>query len=94
MPFLPPDVIGLAGFDYEFNTLTEGDANELANAVQALMSPQTGVSTRSVVLQKPDVRLTAFAQFNFLPLLQQRLPILRHIVRPPSFTSSHLPGLT
>lgn len=79
------DVIGLAGFDYEFNTLIEGDSNELATAVQALMSPPTGVSALSPVAW---CWLTAFVQFNLLPLLQQRFPILRHIVRRLSFTSS------
>lgn len=37
------DVIGLAGFDYNFNALVEGKTNELAMAFQDLLSPRDSV---------------------------------------------------
>lgn len=37
------DVIGLAGFDYEFNALEEGETNELAAAFQGMLSPLNNV---------------------------------------------------
>lgn len=33
------DIIGLAGFDYSFNAVAEGETNELARAFQMLFMP-------------------------------------------------------
>lgn len=37
------DVIGLAGFNYEFNSMSEGETNELAQAFQVLFYPTNNV---------------------------------------------------
>ncbi|KIO34090.1 hypothetical protein M407DRAFT_64608 [Tulasnella calospora MUT 4182] len=57
------DVIGLAGFDYEFNTLTEGEKNELVLAFMELFAPAQG---------PPFLALLS----NFIPFLRM-LPTKR-----------------
>ncbi|KAG9003813.1 hypothetical protein FRB93_010829 [Tulasnella sp. JGI-2019a] len=51
------DVIGLAGFNYDFNALVEGETNELANAFHGLVVPTT------------SFQVLAFLQYKF-PLLK------------------------
>ncbi|KIK52835.1 hypothetical protein GYMLUDRAFT_233155 [Collybiopsis luxurians FD-317 M1] len=58
------DVIGRAGFNYEFNSLKQtGESNELANAF-------------SVVFGNPEVQAT---RFGFWTMLQSRFPVLRFL---------------
>ncbi|KAG9003793.1 hypothetical protein FRB93_010809 [Tulasnella sp. JGI-2019a] len=53
------DIIGLAGFSYDFNAIAEGETNELAKAFNELLTPTTSI--------------------QILPILQNRIPILKLI---------------
>ncbi|KAG8855330.1 hypothetical protein FRB96_007128 [Tulasnella sp. 330] len=46
------DIIGLAGFNYDFNALVEGETNELAKAFSELLTPTTSPTERGRITRK------------------------------------------